>query len=65
IAVIVIGMLAIGTVITWMLIKRKREREQYVERMVTTPLEEARDAILEKYDQADHNDQVSQEQKGQ
>lgn len=65
IAVIVIGMLAIGAVITWMLIKRKREHEQYVERMVTTPLEEARDPILEKYDQADHNDQVGQEQKGQ
>ncbi|WP_193553580.1 hypothetical protein [Bifidobacterium animalis] len=65
IAVIVIGILAIGAVITWMLIKRKREHEQYVERMVTTPLEEARDPILEKYDQADHNDQVGQEQKGQ
>ena len=33
--------------------------------MVTTPLDEARDPILEKYDQADHNDQVGQEQKGQ
>ena len=65
IAVIVIGVLAIGAVVAWMLIKRKREHEQYVERMVTTPLDEARDPILEKYDQADHNDQVGQEQKGQ
>lgn len=65
IAVIVIGALAIGGVVAWMLVKRRREHEQYVERMVTTPLEEASDPILAKYDQVDPNDQVDQEQKGQ
>lgn len=57
IAVIVIGVLVIIAVIIWMVIKRRREHEAYVERMVNTPLEEAEDPILKKYSQDDQKGQ--------
>lgn len=57
IAVIVIGVLVIIGIIVWMVIRRRREHEAYVERMVNTPLEEAEDPILKKYSQDDQKGQ--------
>ena len=57
IAVLILGVLVIAGIIAWMLIKRRREHEQYVERMVNTPLEEAEDPILNKYSQDDQKGQ--------
>ncbi len=59
VAVMVIAVCVVAAIVVWLLIKRKREHERYVERMVTTPLETAEDPILNKYDHTD------QEQKGQ
>lgn len=57
IAVIIIGVLVIAGIIVWIVLKRRREHEQYVERMVNTPLEEAEDPILKKYSQDDQKGQ--------
>lgn len=72
IGIIIIAVLVLVIIAIRMILRRRREHEQYVERMVTTPLEQAADPVLEKYDQSDrsgrnehdeHNDQQSQ--KGQ
>ncbi|KFI61981.1 hypothetical protein [Bifidobacterium cuniculi] len=49
IALIVVVLLAAGVAVAVIMVKRKREHEAYVERMVTTPLEEAEDPLLKKY----------------
>lgn len=49
IALIVVVLIAAGIAVTVIMVKRKREHEAYVERMVTTPLEEAEDPLLKKY----------------
>lgn len=53
VAVMVIAVCVVAAIVVWLLIKRKREHERYVERMVTTPLETAEDPILNKYDHTD------------
>lgn len=50
VAVIVVLIVASIIVALIIMFKRKREHEEYVERMVTTPLETSADPILQKYD---------------